>query len=447
MTLLISMFMLILQFFWVYIDDLMGKGLSVWVILELLMYVSAGIIPMALPLAILLSSLMTFGNLAEHNELTALKASGFSLLRIMRPLIIIVLLIAAATFFFANYVIPAANLKWHTLIYDIQNKKIATILTPGVYSKHFEGYAIKIDSLNGNQCLGVTIHDYTQPTQLRTVRAKEANVYKSVNGRFVFLNLKNGHILEELDLQNPMYLPNNSISNPSDRPSRVSTFEQGVYKLDLEGIDLSRSKEDLFTDKYEMLNVFQIDAAIDSIKVKKERLLDNFVKQSALAFLSLNQNIVKSNNNDPSIALGSIEKIEPISVKQLSANDKQLAYNLAISKIRRNQQQLDNQQQFLTTLARETDLYWIEFHRKFALTYAIIVLFFVGAPLGALIKKGGFGAPVVIAALIFMLYFILSSVGDNLADTGTVTPFIGMWMSAVIFTPVAFFFTKKALSV
>jgi lipopolysaccharide export system permease protein len=441
------MFMLILQFFWVYIDDLMGKGLSVWVILELLMYVSAGIIPMALPLAILLSSLMTFGNLAEHNELTALKASGFSLLRIMRPLIVIVLLIAAATFFFANYVIPAANLKWHTLIYDIQNKKIATILTPGVYSKHFEGYAIKIDSLNGNQCLGVTIHDYTQPTQLRTVRAKEANVYKSVNGRFVFLNLKNGHILEELDLQNPMYLPNNSISNPSDRPSRVSTFDQGVYKLDLEGLDLNRSKEDLFTDKYEMLNVFQIDAAIDSIEVKKTRLLDNFVKQSALGFLSLNQHIQKANNNDPRIASGTKEKIEPISVKQLSANDKQLAYNLAISKIRRNQQQLDNQQQFLTTLDRETDLYWIEFHRKFALTYAIIVLFFVGAPLGALIKKGGFGAPVVIAALIFMLYFILSSVGDNLADTGTVTPFIGMWMAAVVFTPVAFFFTKKALSV
>lgn len=441
------MFMLILQFFWVYIDDLMGKGLSVWVILELLMYVSAGIIPMALPLAILLSSLMTFGNLAEHNELTALKASGFSLLRIMRPLIIIVLLIAAATFFFANYVIPAANLKWHTLIYDIQNKKIATILTPGVYSKHFEGYAIKIDSLNGNQCLGVTIHDYTQPTQLRTVRAKEANVYKSVNGRFVFLNLKNGHILEELDLQNPMYLPNNSISNPSDRPSRVSTFDQGVYKLDLEGLDLNRSKEDLFTDKYEMLNVFQIDAAIDSIEAKKTRLLENFIKQSALGFLSLNQNIEKTNNNDPSIASGPKEKIEPIAIEQLSANDKQLAYNLALSKIRRNQQQLDNQQQFLTTLDRETDLYWIEFHRKFALTYAIIVLFFVGAPLGALIKKGGFGAPVVIAALIFMLYFILSSVGDNLADTGTVTPFIGMWMAAVIFTPVAYFFTKKALSV
>jgi lipopolysaccharide export system permease protein len=438
-TLLISMFMLILQFFWVYIDDLMGKGLSVWVILELLMYVSASLIPLALPLAILLSSLMTFGNLAEHNELTALKASGFSLLRIMRPLIIIVLLISAATFFFANYVIPAANLKWHTLIYDIQNKKIATILTPGVYSKHFEGYAIKIDSLNGNQCLGVTIHDYTQPTQLRTVRAKEANVYKSVNGRYVFLNLKNGHILEELDLQNPLYGPNKRINNPSGRPSRVSKFDQGVYKLDLEGLDL--------TDKYEMLNVFQIDEAIDSIEVKKTRLLGNFVKQSTLGFLCLNRNIVKTIPNDPNIAARPLDSIEPIQFNKLLNTDQQLAYNLAISKIRRNQQQLDNQQQFLTTLDRETDLYWIEFHRKFALTYAIVVLFFVGAPLGALIKKGGFGAPVVIAGLIFMLYFILSSVGDNLADTGTVSPAVGMWMAAVVFTPVAFFFTKKALSV
>mgnify|MGYP003859270551 FL=1 len=441
------MFMLILQFFWVYIDDLMGKGLSVWVILELLMYVSASLIPLALPLAILLSSLMTFGNLAEHNELTALKASGFSLLRIMRPLIIIVLLISAATFFFANYVIPAANLKWHTLIYDIQNKKIATILTPGVYSKHFEGYAIKIDSLNGNQCLGVTIHDYTQPTQLRTVRAKEANVYKSVNGRYVFLNLKNGHILEELDLQNPLYGPNKRINNPSGRPSRVSKFDQGVYKLDLEGLDLNRSKEDLFTDKYEMLNVFQIDEAIDSIEVKKTRLLGNFVKQSTLGFLCLNRNIVKTTQNDPNIAARPLDSIEPIQFNKLLNTDQQLAYNIALSKIRRNQQQLDNQQQFLTTLDRETDLYWIEFHRKFALTYAIVVLFFVGAPLGALIKKGGFGAPVVIAGLIFMLYFILSSVGDNLADTGTVSPAVGMWMAAVVFTPVAFFFTKKALSV
>ena len=244
-----------------------------------------------------------------------------------------------------------------------------------------------------------------------------------------------------------MYLPNNTLSNPSGRASRVSTFDQGVYKLDLEGLDLNRSKEDLFTNKYEMLNVFQINDAIDSIAIKKARLLDNFVKQSTLSFMSLNRNIPKVSVHDPSIAPNPNAPIKPVQFNKLSPQDQQLSIQLALSKIRRNQQQLTNQEQFLTTLDREIDLYWIEFNRKFALTYAIVVLFFVGAPLGALIKKGGFGAPVVIAALIFMLYFILSSIGSNLADTGTVAPVIGMWMAAVVFTPVAIFFTKKALAV
>jgi lipopolysaccharide export system permease protein len=244
-----------------------------------------------------------------------------------------------------------------------------------------------------------------------------------------------------------MFLANHTLSNPSDRPSRVSKFEQGVYKLDLEGLDLNRSKEDLFTDKYEMLNVFQINAAIDSIELKKAKLLENFIKQSSSGFISMNAQILRNNLNDPNLSPKDTLKMNPVSLAQMSLPEKQLAYNLALSKIRRQQQQLQNQQQFLTTLDRETDLYWIEFHRKFALTYAILVLFFVGAPLGALIKKGGFGAPVVIAALIFMLYFILNSVGDNLADTGTVAPFIGMWLAAFIFTPVAYYLTRKALSV
>jgi lipopolysaccharide export system permease protein len=437
------MFMLILQFFWVYIDDLMGKGLSVWVILELLFYVSASLIPLALPLAILLSSLMTFGNLAEHNELTALKSSGFSLLRIMRPLITIVGIIAVSTFLFANFVIPAANLKWHTLIYDIQNKKISTLLTPGVYSKHFEGFAIKIDSLNGNRCQGVTIHDYTQPSQLRTVRAKEATVYKSVNGRYLFLDLKNGSILEELEIQTPMYLQSGVLTNPSDRPSRISTFDQGVYKLDIEGLDLNRSKEDLFTDKYEMLNVFQINAALDSVDKKRVQFQQLFGLQTTRAYLSLNSQILPSKIHDPS--LQTLPKVPVKSYTELDASSLRIARTLALSKIRRNQQQLQMQQQNTEALDRETTLYWIEFHRKFALTYSIIVLFFVGAPLGALIKKGGFGAPVVIAALIFMLYFILISIGDNLADTGSISPMLGMWLAAFVFTPVAFLFTRAAI--
>lgn len=437
------MFMLILQYLWVYIDDLMGKDLGVWVILELFFFVSLSLVPLALPLTILLSSLMTFGNFAENNELTALKSSGFSLLRIMRPLVSIVGIIAISTFFFANYVIPVANLKWHTLIYDIQNKKISALLTPGVYSKSFEGFAIRIDSLKGNLCLGVTIHDYTQPSQLRTVRAKEATVYKSTNGRYLFLDLRNGRILEELEIQHPMYLQNGILTNPSARPSRVSSFDQGVYKLDIMGLDLNRSKEDLFTNKYEMLNVFQINTALDSLAKKKAQLQQVFGLQTTRAYLSLNSQILPTKIHDPS--LQALPKVPTTTYAKLDANSLQVARTLALSKIRRNQQELSQQQQFETTLDREATLYWIEFHRKFSLTYSILMLFFVGAPLGALIKKGGFGAPVVIAALIFMLYFILSTIGFNLADTGSVSPFIGMWLPAFIFTPVAILFTRAAV--
>lgn len=155
------MFMLVMQFFWKYLDDLMGKGLSTLVILELLIYISASLIPLALPLAILLSSIMTFGNLAENNELTALKSSGLSLYRIMKPLTVVVLIIALCTFYFANYVIPVSNLKWHSLIYDIQNTKISSIITPGVYSQELDGYAIKVEEGSENSFKGIIIHDHT----------------------------------------------------------------------------------------------------------------------------------------------------------------------------------------------------------------------------------------------------------------------------------------------
>ena len=231
------MFILILQFFWLYIDDLMGKGLGVFVILELLFYVSASLIPLALPLAILLSSLMTFGNLSEKNELTALKSSGLSLYRIMRPLFFVVLLISFATFYFANYVIPVANLKWHSLIYDIQNTKIATLLTPGVYTKEFDGFAIKVKKEKDSVYYDITIHDHTQTTQLRTVKAKEARVYKSVNGKYLFFKLKNGNIYEELDIQSPSFQVNGELqSNVNQgKPARIATFQSGTYKINLIG--------------------------------------------------------------------------------------------------------------------------------------------------------------------------------------------------------------------
>lgn len=435
------MFILILQFFWVYIDDVMGKGLSIWVILELLFYVSANLIQLALPLAILLSSLMTFGSFAENNELTALKSSGLSLYRIMRPLTYIVVVISISTFYFANYVIPVFNLKFHTLMYDIQNTKISSILTPGVYTKDFEGFSIKVEAYNDSVYKGITIHDYSHPSELKTVKAKEARIYKSVNGRFMFFDLQNGKILEELDIQNPLFLPDGSIQNPSGRPSRVSYFEHGTYKLDIAGFNLNRTDEDLFTDKYEMMNVFQIHSVMDSLEKKKQQTLETFAKNSGKEFMSFNDKIVY---NDPNSGLVQVQKVSSVQFKQLTEVDKLQARNIVVSRLRRTNETVDNQGQFMEVLEKESDLYWIQFHKKLALTYAIVVLFFVGAPLGAIIRKGGFGAPVVVAALTFMVYFMLNSIGQNLAETNTVSPFFGMWLAGFFFTPVAWIITRAA---
>jgi lipopolysaccharide export system permease protein len=421
----------------------MGKGLGVLVILELLFYVSASLIPLALPLAILLSSLMTFGNLSENNELTALKSSGLSLYQIMRPLTFVVIGIACFTFYFANYVIPVSNLKWHSLIYDIQNTKISTILTPGVYTKDFEGYAIKVKEGKDSVYKGITIHDHTAPSQIKTIKAEEARVYKSENGRFLFFDLKYGRIYEEMDIQNPVFTANGiPIGNRnSTRPSRISSFEKGIYKLNISGFSLNRSDEDIFTDKYEMMNVFQISDAMDSLKIKKNKLLDQFAVGLKNQHTWLNS--LKGLTKHEPTSLNEFQ-VKEINFEELPKSEKITTYNSVISGLYNKNETITNQIAFLETTDNESNLYWIEFHRKFALTYAIIVLFFVGAPLGAIIRKGGFGAPVVIAALVFMLYFILISIGDNLATTRVVGPFFGMWMAGIFFTPIAILITWAA---
>ncbi|NRA10532.1 MAG: YjgP/YjgQ family permease [Crocinitomicaceae bacterium] len=438
-TFAISMFILVMQFFWKYIDDLMGKGLEISVIIELLFYVSASLIPLALPLAILLSSIMTFGNLAENNELTALKASGMSLYRIVRPLFSVVIIIALSTFYFANYVIPVSNLKWRSLIFDIQNTKISMVLTPGVYSHELDGYVIKVDEGEGNEFKGILIHDHTTPNEIKTVRAESGKIYKSKNGAYLFFEMTNGSVHRELEPQTPNFSPdgiNHSIH--STHPAWKSQFEKMTYKINITGFDLERSQEELLKDKHEMLNVFQINDAMDSIKANGTNILNNFlmnVKSGHPYFASFtyqNHSIKKMED----------KKIVEIPDHAVNFNDvvynkKIKAINKAQATVRRLNQIVEGQNLFMKAMERDMDDYMIEFNRKFALTAAIIILFFIGAPFGAIVSKGGFGAPVVIAALLFMIYFVLLTVGDNMAQAGTVSPLVGMWFSSLLLAPVA----------
>lgn len=440
------MFMLIMQFFWKYIDDLMGKGLEISILLELLFYVSASLIPLALPLAMLLSSIMTMGNLSENNELTALKSSGLSLYRIMRPLTVVVIGISIGTFFFSNYVIPVANLKWRSLIYDIQETKIAAVLSPGKYTSELDGYSIKIDEGQESSFKGIIIHDHTNPSVIKTVRAKSGEIFKSTNGNYLFFNLKDGNMIEELSINGTKSMQQTESGH--FYPSRRSKFKDASYKIDLSGFKINRSDEDLFKDSYEMLNVFQLNKSLDSMQGKHTENQRNFAQ--AIQYnhpffqkIKLNNAFNKMGVNDSISNLNKNTASTLVFAKQTKAA-KIKALSISISQIRDRKQQLEGQKAFLESMSQNVSKYYIEFHRKFALSAAIIVLFFVGAPLGAIIRKGGFGAPVVIAALLFMVYFVIISIGDNLASENVVSPFVGMWMATFVLLPVAIWLMGSA---
>lgn len=427
-TFCISMFMLIMQFLWKYIDDLMGKGIDFLIILELFIYVSASLIPLALPLAMLLSSIMTMGNLAENNELTALKSAGMSLFQILRPLTSVVLVISVCTFLFSNFVIPVANLKWHALIYDIQQTKIATVLTPGTYSTVLDGYAIKIREGNDQSFKGITIHDHTDPGIVKTVRAESGEVFKAKNGAYLFFKLKNGRVIEELS------------ASPGRFLARRSSFEEATYKIDLSGFKIDRTDEKLFKNEYEMWNVFQIDQALDSIQGSAMRIRRNFLKNVKTDYLYFQAKNLKEQIKLPDSAIP--DKV--LEVTDMNKEQSRTAYQNVASKIRRINQNLDSQLEFMKAFQVSLRQFEIEYHKKFALTFAIIVLFFVGAPLGAIVKKGGFGAPVVIAALLFMVYYVLTEIGLGLADSGVLSPALGIWLATLVLGPVAFVLMRSA---
>jgi lipopolysaccharide export system permease protein len=443
------MFILIMQFFWKYIDDVMGKGIPVYIILELLFFVSVSLIPLALPLAILLSSIMTMGNMAENNELTALKSSGLSLYRILRPLIIVVLLLAAGTFYCANYLIPVANLKWHSIIYDVQNTKISALLTPGAYTRELEGYAIKVDDLQGDSFTNIIIHDHTGNNELKTIRAKSGRMYRSDNGKYMFFELKQGTVVEELSAQAPIFDGTGNIikGKNSNRPARRSSFETCVYKIDVSGFTFEKSDDELFGNDYEMLNVFQLSDAKDSLQKKSDKAMVNYGMghvQDDLYYQSLKYDStiaqVSQKEGYRDLSLPARE----LNWSHFNSNEQKDAIAFVQSKLRQKLDAIKSQKQYYDILNRSLREYDIESHRKFALTYAVIVLFFVGAPLGAIVRKGGFGAPVVIAALLFMLYFVLISTGESLARSEVVPAWFGMWFASFLLTPFAFWIMRAA---
>jgi len=416
-----------MQFLWKYIDELVGKGLEWYLVAELLFYASANLVPMALPLAILLASIMTFGSFGEHYELVAMKSSGMGLFRIMFPLLIVTLLTSMSAFMFTNYVWPKANLEFATLLYDIRHKKPAFDITDGTYYSGIEGYVIRIGKKDedGRGLNDILIYDHTKDEggNPHVIRAEKGRMEMSADERYLLFELENGTSYEEVQGE--------------DKPHMLSEFDSEILRFDLSGFQMERTDKEIFKDNYQMLTLGQLDLAIDTHRIRraeKKLTLDTkmFNRTFKLQHLdSINQKYVTDSTT--------------IAAFQEFDSKNELAFlESAISNLRQSKTNLAAKKELMDGSKRNINRHLIEWHRKFTLSIACIILFFIGAPLGAIIRKGGLGLPVVISVLFFLAYHITSITFEKLAKQGEMEPVKGMWIASLILMPIGLYLTYQA---
>ncbi len=427
-TFFITLLVLVMQFFWLYIDDFVGKGLSAGIILEFIMYQSAALVPLALPLAVLLSSLMTFGNLGETYELVAIKSAGISLLRFMQPLFFVTLFICGIAFLFSNYIIPVANLKSRTLLSDIVFAKPSFDLREGVFYDKISGFAIKVGKKEANDSVirDVIIYEQNSGLQDNFIIAKDGVMSISADKRFLEFNLKNGWRYQERG---------NMAANTEF--IRLG-FKQYKKQFDLSSFQFQRTADSVNKNNQRMLSMRQLDKAIDSLK-RQNALFSKQTRLQAtysLPFVTyLDSNWKKL---DSPLKATSIKQLIPDSILQ----NMQAALESKTESLRSSNDMLLVQ---FKEQRRTLRVHQIEWHRKISLSFACLVLFLIGAPLGSIIRKGGLGSPLVFSIVFFMIFYFLSSTGERMAKEGSVQPGIGMWLSTIVLVPVGIFLTIKAL--
>lgn len=424
-----------MQFVWKYVDDIMGKDVEFLIILKLLFLTSANVIPMALPIAILFSSIMTMGNLAESNELTAMKSAGISLFKVMRPMVMFVSILAVGTFYFSNYILPIANLKQRALIYDLQQKKTTFYIPEGTFYNDIPGLSLKVDSKDPEtgQLQGVLI--YTG-LPMKTIRAKTGEIFFSADNNFLFLKLSDGSVFEESKMQ-------------FDKESRYeynkTFFKESVVKFDASEFNLKQSDEDLYKREYEMMSFIQLSRTLDTIYMDIDSVQKTY-QQKALSDIALfKPSKIKRDDSLRASQIVNPNLLDSVfSIQDLSDLDYVHALNLAQVNMR-SRKDFANMAAIRSSTQLDTvDEYKVEWHKKFTLAFAVIVLFFVGAPLGAIVKKGGLGLPLILATVLFLFYYIITITGENLIDSNVLSPFEGMWLSAFFLVPIGFFLTIKA---
>lgn len=443
LTFCIAQFVLVMQFLWKYVDDLVGKGLSNTVLFELLMYASARLVPLALPLAVLLASIMTYGSLGENYELTAVRSAGVSLLRFMRALIITVTGISIFAFFFSNNLLPMANLKFGALLYDIRHQKPTVALKPGIFYSGIDGFYIKVGSKDDetNTLYNITVYDHTSGKgNDHVILAEKGTMTQDEQALALTLKLENGKQYREID-------PKDQSPDDPDRKNYEmisTTFKSWEKRFDLSQFKLNRTDENFFKDLKQMLNLQQLNAEIDTIHMEEQSL-----KTGLYSSLAPYSNFLKFGLDtslvDPKLKPATFQNVTDLVVPYDRSTQLQI-YERALNKARNIKNFTDVTEKQLVYKQRDYVSHMVEVYRKFTLSVACLVLFFIGAPLGSIIRKGGLGWPLFYSVIFFILYHVTSIIGEKLSENNVLTPFGGMWLSTFILLPLGFFLTMKASS-
>ena len=434
-TLFIGMFIFFMIFLFTYIDEIVGKGIDNLTLAKMFAYIFVTFLSPSMPLAILLSSIMTFGNLGESYELASMKSAGLSLLSIMKPILVLIIGLSCFCFLFSNYTLPYVNLKAGKLLYDVRSSKPAISLKESVFYNGIEGYSIRIGKKDddGISIHNVFIYDHTAGHGNTTqMYAKDGQIAMSVDKKFLVIKLFNGTRYSQ---------SMEDVKQERTRPNMIMYFKEQEVKIDLSKIKMQQTDEVLFKNNAGMMNLKLLSQYSDTtVKYRQQSYTQIYRQFSSLYYF---QRSLKQCKLNDSLQNKEIEYID-VYLSRLNSNSKKNIIESALNMAR-------SADSYLTSKISEEDNqifqqanFAVEWHKKFTLSFACIILFFVGAPLGAIVRKGGFGMPVVISVFLFITYHVISISCEKMVLQDKLDAIVGMWIGSTIFLPIGIWLSIKA---
>lgn len=445
-TFVIAIFILLMQFLWQWIEDFIGKGLEISVMAKLLFYTSVTFVPMALPLAILLSSLMCFGNMGEYYELVAMKAGGISVWKVMRPLLLFSVAMSIMAFVFSNNVLPVAKLKMSSLLYDVSHKKMTLEIPEGVFYRGIDKYVIRVGkkSNDGNTLYDVMIYDHTDDKGNTMVTVADSGyMAMSMSQRDMIFTLYDGYNYSEV-IEDKNYRDR--------RPFQKMSFKKQIFKFDMSQFDLGHTDEESFKSHHEMMNIKQLNYSIDSLSKMLVNDRSDFARTAYGRYHNLTTAVESFERIDKKAARTRNDTLTADTIAvfnwPLLSNFKEYEHGtileMAVSSATNMRDNVSYSAKDLNRKRINIRKHERVLHEKFTLSVACLLFFFIGAPLGAIIRKGGLGMPVVVSVVFFVIYYVITITSQRVAENGDMTVFLGAWLSSIVLFPIGFFLTFKA---